>query len=206
MKKNLRRIKSIFALVVLFGSFNANAVMISLFASPNVLELNENFTLDVVISDLGTGMSPSVGAFDIDVLFNNSVLQFNSATIGDGLDSWAGIFFSATEMGGTVSASDTALDDEATIDANQPDSFVLFSLNFTALLSGTTELYLDIQSISNTAGTALINDFQTMDARVSVLSDVNVPEPSSFLLLLLGLAWLLKPRKQNLYFSSPALS
>jgi hypothetical protein len=106
----------------------------------------DTVALDLVVSGLGDFSADSLGAFDITVGFDASALTFNSYSLGyllgdvslsEALDGSAG------DIGGGINVTEVSLLSVLDLDALQPDSFILATLNFdvTNLAPGTsTEL------------------------------------------------------------------
>lgn len=153
--------------------------------------------VDLVIAGLGNHTAPSLGAFDLDLSFNAGVLAFTGLTFGGALgDELAGEAFVSFSTGaGTVNLFEVSLlEPSATgcifclapyLEDLQTDSFVLATLDFTALGIGTSALGISINALSDGYGDALTADTQT--GRVTVAAAATVPAPSTLLLMMAGL-------------------
>lgn len=177
------------SLGLLVSATRAEAVSISLLPSSPSVTLGNTISIDIVIADLGIGVPPTVAAFDLDVSFLASVLSFVSADFGDDLGI-LGIETLAPSV--NLLAGPTRVDlalqsllPNATLDANQPSTFVLATLHFVALAEGESPLAITQAVLANTAGGGI--GATRNGASVTVLP---VPEPSIALLLALGLGGL----------------
>lgn len=144
-------------------------------------------TVDVLVSGLGDGTAPSIGAYDIRLGFDSAVLSLadpqTDITFGTGLDIFG--FGTLTDIQGTnpVDVAETSFDDPADIDALQPNAFTLFSVVFTALAEGVSAISVSVNSITDADGSAL-----TIDSVVGGQVQVSpLPIPGVAVLLSLGL-------------------
>jgi hypothetical protein len=105
-----------------------------------------------------TGLQPGVGlgAFDIDVGFNPTILSFASAmfgnlpTQGDLLDTQGfGSITAVTPSGNSVNLVELSFDDPSALVAAQPSGFTLATLTFNALSAGVSSLMLSVNSLSD---------------------------------------------------------
>ena len=123
--------------VVMFVS-SVQAATISIVPSSQTINVSETTAADLVISGLGNFTSPSLGGFDIDVTFDDSILSFNSETFGTLLG--ASIQGVDTSTPGVVSLFEVSLESVSTLDGLQPDSFLLATLMFDGIALGTSQL------------------------------------------------------------------
>jgi len=164
---------------------------ISLSFEPNsqVVGVGELFDVGIRISGLGSSSAPSLGAFDLDLSFDNSILSFNSIAFGDPilsdqLDLFAG---SVSDFDGSVPGLvdffELSLDSAADLDSLQADSFILATLTFTGAGLGTSDLLLSLDLpnvLGDSAGSPLSATLE--NGQTSVVS-----APSSILLGAVGL-------------------
>jgi hypothetical protein len=171
--------------------------------------VGSSFSVDVVVSELDAGVPPAgvplaVSDYDLDILFDDTLLDATGVTFFGGLGGPAdSIQFSAippTSAAGVVDLAEISFLAFSDLRLLQGDSFVLARLGFLAQAEGTSSL-----QFSSTGSEIL--DFVTTDdpqvdpvnllcseagcagvggARVIVGPAQQVPEPGS--LLLLGLA------------------
>ncbi|MCZ6616517.1 MAG: cohesin domain-containing protein [Gammaproteobacteria bacterium] len=184
-----------FCLLLLAGmGFHTQAALISFDPAGQSVGLGDSVSVDLVISGLGDDI---LTGFDLDVSFDDSLLVFDSFTVdpfGTGLDPFGldfGFFSYGFEIGfGTAAVGDLSLESDATLEVSQPNSFVLGTLNFTALnVQGTSSL--DI-TYSVLAGGFVFDDDLGFEVASELDADlqsgyITVPEPGSLLLLMSGL-------------------
>jgi hypothetical protein len=174
---------------------------ISLSVEPNsqVIGVGEVFDVGIRISGLGSSSAPSLGAFDLDLSFDNSILSFNSVAfgdpiLGDQLDLFAGSIsgFDGSAPG-LVDFFELSLDSAADLDSLQADSFTLATLTFTGTGLGTSALLLSLDppnALSDSVGSPLSATLENGQASV-------VPVPSSILLGTVGLGLVGWMRRRN---------
>ena len=136
-------------LMVLFGLLHMGAasaalVMVSFDPVNQTVVQGNPVSVDLVISDLGNEI---LTGFDLEISFDDSILSFQSFTVGPGptgLDPSGldfGFFSYGFDLGlGTAAVGDVSVDSDATLQATQPDSFVLGTLAFDTLSIGTSAL------------------------------------------------------------------
>jgi hypothetical protein len=153
--------------------------------------LNQQSTVDISISGLGSGGAPSVGAFDLDLFFDPALLAVSTVTWGTGLDIFGlGSIRAATLSSGLLNLFELSLDTPSAVDALQPTAFLLASIAFDGLGTGASPLSLSINAVGDANGASL----PTSVFYGSVSN--TVPEPATFALCLLALA--LMPVCQNI--------
>ena len=157
-------------------------------ASQDVL-VGDTVDVEIAISGLGNLGVPSLGAFDIVLAFDPTVLTYQSAVfgdplLGDELDVWD---FGMNPMGvtsgaGTVNPWEVSLDFPIDLDTLQAGDFTLVTLSFAAAGPGTSTLTLWANALGDAAGAPLAADLG--GGSVSVQSAV--PEPTATLLFGIG--------------------
>jgi hypothetical protein len=73
------------AVMSILLSLPAWAISIDFQPSSQNVNLGDSFDVDLVISDLGNGMAPSLGAFDLDILFDSTKIEFFDYELGSSL-------------------------------------------------------------------------------------------------------------------------
>jgi hypothetical protein len=173
----------------------ASAVSLDLLPSSQTVVLGESFSVDLVISGLTAGGSPSLSEFDIDLTFGDptNILTFDSLEfglfLGDPLDATETSTSVLIVPGSFVGLSEDSLLSAAALDALQPSSFSLATLTFIGSNVGTMTIGGDLFELLDTSGSALIHTFGPVGSASITVSPV--PEPSTMLLLgsgLIGLA------------------
>jgi len=178
-----RRPLALLLLALLFAA-RGEAVSIGLDPSPVATSAGSTFTLDLVVAGLGDGAAPSLGSYDLDVLFDASVLALDAVAFGALLGGPADSLQAAAEIvAGTWDVSELSLLSPSELDALQPTSFVLATLSFSALAAGTTSVTLTGLA-GDAFGRAL--DLQLGAARVEIAGGAVVPEPGAALLFACG--------------------
>ncbi len=130
----------------LFASVRqSSALTVSLQPGSTAVEIGNTVLVDLVIDGLGNLTSPSLGAFDLDVTYDPSVLSAASVTFGVQLD--LGAFGSLQSfdlsLPGQIHLDELSLETASDLDAAQPDSFVLATLEFVAVGPGLSAIEFD---------------------------------------------------------------
>ena len=140
--------------VVLAGllQFNtATAISLGFQPSSSTVDLNGSFSVDVVVSGLSSA-NEIVSAFDLDVLYDQSLLTATGVTFGDELgaiksedpfDIFADALIASDLTPGRVDFSELSylLDDD--LDSLQDDDVLLATLSFDAIGIGVSSLIFD---------------------------------------------------------------
>jgi len=171
----------------------ANAVTLAVVPAAPAANVGSTFSVDVVASGVGTG-APSIGAYDVDLSYDSSLLSFNNLTLGTGLDvrGLGSLPGSDASVPGKVNVFEVSFDTIPDLNQLQPDTFTLFTLTFNAAAAGTSALQLTLNALSDAAGSALAASLQSGSVTVSP-----VPLPPTVWLLLSGLAGLVVTRTRR---------
>ncbi len=163
-------------------------------------------TVDLNISGLNPGQA--LGAFDVTVSFNPSLLGLASETFGDPVlggdqldPEGLGVFSNVNTGSGSVEFQDLSLDDASALTALQPSSFTLATVTFSGVSAGTSALTVSDFTLSDALGNAI--DAITQAGSVEVMGSGNIsaaPEidpasTASALTLLMGLLAVLRGRR-----------
>ena len=109
----------------------ATTVAIELVPSAPVVQPGDPLTIDVVVSGLGAMASPSVGAFDLAITWDDTLFSYDSLTFGTGLgDPMTEAISGTTPMANSVQTFELSLLAASTLAASQPATFTLATLTF----------------------------------------------------------------------------
>ena len=181
-KSILLSIVSGILLLVLQGS--AYAIAIEVAPSTQDVSLGTTANVEINISGLGDGTAPSVGSFDLDLVFDPGILSFNNITFGDQLDILGSGSITGVDSSvlGVVSALEVSLDSISDLNNLQLPSFTLATISFNTLAAGTSALSLSLTALSDASGNPLSATLQNGTINVTT-----VPEPATWLLFGVGL-------------------
>ena len=159
--------------------------ILSVEPSAEKIGVGQTLLVDVNISGLGSGTAPSLGAFDLRLVYNPFVLDFVTLGFGDqldvlGLGTVNGFAEDPDPTVGAVDFFEISLDLPSDLENLQADSFLLARIAFTGLGKGSSSLNLALPDLSDAFGNSL--------SAVVVPGSVKVPEPGTLTLLILGLA------------------
>ena len=181
----------------LIAAAPCQAAVVSLLPSASLVNMGDAFSVDLQVSDLGVGTS--VGVYDIDVGFDNTVLTLGNVSFGNGLDVLGlGSIRFGTFGTGTVNLFELSLDTAADLLALQPGSFVLATLSFTAAAPGTAALTLSLNALGDAYGDSLTASL--VGTSVTIGAPTSVPEPATYLLVAaaLGMARVVTGRRSRM--------
>jgi hypothetical protein len=141
----LKRLSAILLLVCIAQAPVAHAVLLSVQPDTTFAANGDLVSLDIVVSGLGNFGPDSLGAFDVFMGYDATVLSFSGYSLNNLLGDLGGqaIDSSAGDLGGSVNIAEVSLLAAAMLDALQPDDFIMASLNFDVLdlaIGATTEL------------------------------------------------------------------
>jgi hypothetical protein len=169
-----------------FGSLDgtAHAIVIQFVPGVQTVSLGDTVDVEVRILDLGGGAPPSLGAFDLDVTFDPSILTPTAVTFGAflGDPSLLEAVTGFTFFPGLVDLFETSFLSGVELDALQPDPMLLATLSFDAVGLGTSALVFTDVILGDALGDPLIATWSSGSVTVTGSA---VPVP--------GTAWLLAP-------------
>lgn len=166
---------------------------IQVHVQPNGTAVQGNpLDVEVLILGLGDGATPSLGAFDLTLSWDPTVLGFNSIGFGGALGDEA----MGEALTGVVNNPDNAMVSEvslllpADLIANQSDTFTLFTVTFDTIMTGSTPLDLTPNDpLADELGLPLTAEFIGANITVNRFMPVaDIPTLSQWgLLALIGL-------------------
>jgi hypothetical protein len=179
-----------FLLVLLAGSaLTAGATTVTFQPTSQSVALGGTATVNVLLGGLSAGQA--IGAFDLVVDSNSSIITPTSVTFFNSLGNPAAEFDGAILTAATADAAETSNETTATLlalQANQP--FSLFSVTYKAVGVGTSALTLgsNPEYLADGSGKLLPNP-TVVNGSITVTngSMTVTPEPSSLVLLATGL-------------------
>lgn len=178
------------AFTVFTGKSSAELVTIE----PQLLEVQTGSTFSVDITTLQLGESTDIGAFDIDLAYDNAVFEFAGYTLYDGLGSVG--TEEVLDLSGLVEPGKLNLAAISLLGAselnNQPNQDLkLAAVTFRAIKNGNSELQLSVNYLSDAFGECL-----TVSSRNGNVN--SVPEPAMTAMFLMGAFMLVaNSRKRN---------
>lgn len=200
---SLRRITAA-AVLLWVGAVSAATVNVS--SSASHVTVGATVTLSFAVAGLHQGGTGSLAGFDIDLHYDNSLLQFQSfgfvdtASASNMLDlpepGGLGFIGDATPAGGVVDAFGLSGNSTAVLDAQQADAFDFLTLSFIALqASAGTDLFIDLSDplLQFLDGSGAAINVSFISARTQLVIDPQggggtLPEPAAPALALAALA------------------
>lgn len=176
------RIAGPLGLLLLLVCTRADALSIGLAASDLSLLPGEQVTVDIVVAGLGAGAAPTISGFDLDLDFGAPTLTLVNVGFGSGLGTGLQVLNSTSLLSASVvDLAAASLLASATLDAQQPASFVLATLTFQAVSPGLSELALTQALLADTSSVPGGN--QLFVDSISGVSIVVTPEPGTLVLV-----------------------
>jgi len=173
---------------------HAEAVTLRLRPPSQIINVGSTAVVGVEISGLGDFQSPSLSGFGLEVTFNPSIVSFQNLTFGYPVlgDLLAPTSFQTVTTPTTVlvSFSEISAADAATLNALQPSSFILGSLNFTGTSAGISPLTLSVSPdglLDENLDFLTVTDIQQANITVNDNPNTTTPEPTTNFLTFLVL-------------------
>jgi hypothetical protein len=172
------------------------AATISIIPAGQIVPLGDQAVVTIDISGLAFGAAPSVGAFDLDLSFDSTILSVNNVAFGNQLDilGLGSIFLASAIDANTLNLFELSLDLPSDLDTFQADAFTLATITFDTLGPGTSNLTLALNALGDPDGLPLAADLANGSIEVQ---NASVPEPSTLLLTTIGLLLALRRRVKN---------
>ncbi len=188
---------------------SASAAVIDFSPSSTTVDVGDAFSVDVVISDLyaSDGSREIVSAFDLDVLYDSTVLDATGVTFGASLGDellFEVLNVAVLSSGRVDFAALSWLWNDELLALQSEASFTLATISFEALTAGSSfltfdpDIYpgVDVKGLDPWTPFDLSNS--TGQGQVTVNAAVSVPEPSLVLLMITGLLGLGLARRNHL--------
>ncbi len=173
-------------LIFTITTVDGHAVTIAVEPVSQVVTVGGSAHVELVISGLGGNAAPSLGVFDLDFLFDPSIMTFSTASFGNQLDLFG--FGSVTAVDastpGVVNLFELSLDSASDLNNMQAGSFKLSELWFDTFSIGNAVFNVSMNNIGDADGEP-IDEVNIVGGRIS-----SVPLPAPFLLLLYGIVGL----------------
>lgn len=161
-------------------ALTSSAYTVSLTPATQTVGLGSEVVVDLVLSDLGPD---GLGAFDFDLNFDDSRLDFLSVT--DGAVLGLSIGLSLIDGGSTLTLYDFSFDDPAALLASQQGGsgfLTLATVRFTTLAAGVAALSLSNGTVADVFGTTV--SFTQNAAEVVITESQAVSAPGTLALVL----------------------
>lgn len=137
----------------------------------------------IAISGVESLAEPSLGAYDLDLSYDTSVLAFTSIDFGSFLGGPSSSLQDVNVSGGVVDFAEVSLLSTALLQAIQPDDFILATVYFTSLVMEETLTELSITS-------AILSDGNGAQISASLPGSIEltavIPEPGGAHVFALG--------------------
>jgi hypothetical protein len=197
--------KIILLITLLLVSLNSQATLLSIELNQNSYQIGDVLTADFVISDIeddSLGFQKLLASFDFNVSWSNSIIEYSSATFGSMLDVASDPLDYSDQymnvMADSLSFGEISYAGSNDLFSAQDGvaSFVLASVDFTVIGNGSGTLDLSNLAFGDDL-TDAFTDVSSSNKAYSVTSGnpVDVPEPASIILVLMGLMLLARQQK-----------
>lgn len=172
-------------LVTLFcaaGFQSAVAATLTLVPGNSSVSVGDEVSVDVQISGLGLNTAPSLGTYDITIdipsVFTFDNVAFGDPSLGDQLG--PSVLTNATPGSNSIDLLEVSFDTVPTLNAQQPDTFTLAVLNFTANSAGSGNFSVGAATLGDASAAPL--SYNVSNATIGVINSASpVPEPSALL-------------------------
>lgn len=184
----MKHLRKFWVSLVLLFTVDAHAISIDLVADQTSATTGNLVSVAVTISGLNNMSAPSLGVYDLDIIFDSSLFAFNNLIWGDSskgnqLDlTGFGSLQSSNLSTGLINLFELSFDDIANLNNGQAGEFTLFTLVFNAIAIGNGHFSLGANLLGDAEGEYL--PLNTINNTQVTVTNVTVPEPSSWLLML----------------------
>lgn len=181
----------IVGLAIGLGASTAQAISLDFSPVSQEVILGNQVVVDLMITGLGDGAAPSLGAFDLDVAFDPAILSFNDVAFGNQLSSFGlGSTQDVLPGDGLIDLFEISFETEGNLNSYQDSAFVLASFTFDTIGVGTSPLTIIQDNFFYLGDASAFPLFADELLSGSVTVSAPVPEPTTILLLAVGLGGL----------------
>lgn len=170
------------ALLGMLGPSPAAGVSLRFDPLAQTVPLGQQALVQIEIAGTVGGAAPSIGSYDLDVAFDEAILAAADVRFGPLLGNPLSTTAVDISVAGLVNLAEVSFLSPSELDGLQPDTFVLATLAFDTVSTGTSSLAFARILVGDAFGLAL--DVEGGTASITV---VPVPEPGTLLLVGLGL-------------------
>lgn len=193
---------AILCLSILLLPMQAGAAALSFNPSLGDINVNDTISVDIVIDGLGAAGPDSLAGFGFDVLFDSSILNFESVVYGSLLGDIDPLAFETdiltdSSVPDVLSLSELSFLFDTELDTLQSASFILATVEFSGASGGSSTLSFGGIDLSDAFGFSLSSTQSTANITVNAGSS-NVDEPPAVFLALLSLFGLSYLRRNRL--------
>jgi hypothetical protein len=172
----------------------ADAAIITLSPDNTAPSVGNSLQVDVGISGLGNGAAPSLGAFLVELVFDDTLSTFDSAVYGPFLGDTDPLSFETdiftTSGPGFVSLDEFSFLFDFELDALQADAFTLATVSFDVIDAGSSFIDFGFVDLSTADGQVLIPD-ELIGATIDAQPSAAVPLHNTLILLCSGFCLLI---------------
>jgi hypothetical protein len=170
---------------------SVQAITIDLLPALQEVDVNTSVNIDITVTGLIDGAAPSLGAYDLNILYDPSMLSFSgssSVSFGEQLDLFGSGSMRQVDdrVAGIINLYEISLDLADDLNQLQLSSFTLATLTFDTLIEGMSTLDAVVNTLGDAYGDPLEADIKGAQVRAS--STHPIPEPLALLLFITGLA------------------
>ncbi|MEO8660054.1 MAG: PEP-CTERM sorting domain-containing protein [Bryobacteraceae bacterium] len=187
---SLQRLLPVCGLLLASSSVFATTILVS--TPTPIVSSGTPVIVRIGFSNLGDPVPQPLGAYDIILNYDPSLLILTNITHGDpvygnqlDLSGYGALSYDDTSSPGQVRMMEISLDDPITLENTQRHHFGIANLLFDTQGSGVSNLTLEVNSLGDANGFSI--DAQTVGGSLTV-GQSGVPEPAMFVLVGGGLA------------------
>lgn len=171
-------------------------------------DINDIFVIDINIADFGYGTADPLAGFGFDILYDSSILGFESVSFGSLLGDLDPLSFETdldtTLNPGILNLFELSWLSDTELEALQSDSFTLATVTFKGLAAGNSSLTLDNIDLTDALGSSLASTSSSANITVNSQPPIAVDEPSVLILMLSSLALMIYSRRRRAIPFNPA--